>query len=71
MKATLTFDLPREEYEYSVSRHALDYLAVLEDFDNWLRAKEKHEGRAWAGEVREKLYEMLGQQGVAIFDQRF
>jgi hypothetical protein len=43
MKATLTFSLPEEEYEYSNAVEGAKMRSVLWDLDQWLRAKLKYE----------------------------
>ena len=43
MKATLTFNLPEENHEYSNAVDGSKMRSVLWDLDQWLRAKLKYE----------------------------
>jgi len=43
MKATLTFNLPQEDHEYSNAVDGSKMRSVLWDLDQWLRAKLKYE----------------------------
>jgi hypothetical protein len=43
MKATLTFNLPEEDHEYSNAVDGSKMRSVLWDLDQWLRAKLKYE----------------------------
>ena len=43
MKATLTFNLPEEEHEYTNAVEGAKMRSILWDVDQWLRAKMKYE----------------------------
>jgi hypothetical protein len=43
MKATLTFNLPEERYEFDNATQGSKMRSVLWDFDQWLRSKTKYE----------------------------
>jgi hypothetical protein len=43
MKATLTFNLPEEQHEYSNAVEGSKMRSVLWELDQWLRAKLKYE----------------------------
>ena len=60
-KATLTFNLPEEQDEFSDSFYGWRYRAALDDLDGWLRNKFKYEDQANISieEVRRKLREEL------------
>lgn len=42
-KATITFNLPDEQQEFMDAVHASDYKAVIQDLDQRLRSKIKHD----------------------------
>jgi hypothetical protein len=43
MKATLTFNLPEEEHEYTNAVEGAKMRSILWDVDQWLRSKMKYE----------------------------
>lgn len=45
MKATLEFSLPDEQVEYECAVNGSKASAALNDFDQWLRAQQKYEGK--------------------------
>jgi hypothetical protein len=42
-KATLTFDLPEDQYDFKCSINGSKYLVTLQDVYNAFRSKAKHE----------------------------
>lgn len=42
-KVILEFDLPNEKSEFEDAIHGTDYSIIIEELDNWLRSKIKHE----------------------------
>ena len=42
-KATITFNLPDEQQEFMDAVHASDYKAVIQDLDQKLRSKIRHD----------------------------
>jgi hypothetical protein len=71
MKATLTFSLPEEEYEYSNAVEGTKMRSVLWDLDQWLRAKLKYEeltdGKYDAfKETRDHLRSLLVEENIDL-----
>jgi hypothetical protein len=71
MKATLTFNLPEEDHEYSNAVDGSKMRSVLWDLDQWLRAKLKYEeltdGKYDAfKETRDQLRELLREENVDL-----
>jgi hypothetical protein len=71
MKATLTFNLPEEDHEYSNAVDGSKMRSVLWDLDQWLRAKLKYEeltdGKYDAfKETRDELRRLLIEENVDI-----
>lgn len=60
MKAILEYSLPEETEEYTYAMNGMRYSIVLEDLDNWLRAKYKYEDQTTISieEVRSKIHEL-------------
>jgi hypothetical protein len=46
MKAILEFNLPEDDYDYSLCRDASRFKSILIDMENWLRKKVKYENEA-------------------------
>jgi len=67
MKATLTFNLPEEQYEHKRSVLAMEAFSLLHDIDQHLRSIVKHgEGayespEALAKHIREQIWELLSK----------
>lgn len=57
MKAILEFNLPEEEDNHLYALNGIKYSIVIDELDNWLRAKVKYEDQETIGidEVREYL----------------
>lgn len=43
MKGTLTFNLPEEQVEFLTAQKGIVYQGALQDMDNYLRGRLKHE----------------------------
>lgn len=62
-KATLTYNLPEEEYEFELACKALHLQVVIDEFDNYLRGRLKYETLTdeqdkTLEEVRSKFWEL-------------
>lgn len=71
MKATLTFNLPDEDHEYTDAVNASKMHSILWDVDQWLRAKLKYEelsdGQYDAfKETRDHLRRLLIEENIDI-----
>jgi hypothetical protein len=71
MKATLTFNLPEEDHEYSNAVDGSKMRSILWDLDQWLRAKLKYEeltdGKYDAfKETRDHLRELLREENIDL-----
>lgn len=68
MRAILTFNLPRDKYDYENCMNGAKYLSVLNEFANMLRSKTKYGdgGKAQAGweEAREEFWRICQEEGV-------
>ncbi len=60
-KATLTFDLPEEQYDYSRAVCGKDAFAALHDIDQMLRSILKHGSDREPQSVYEEIREMAGE----------
>jgi len=76
MKATLEFNLPEDNQEFTLATKGLSWWNVCWDMDQWLRAqykympdegfsKEKYDTYV---EVRDKLFEFMSEHGVSLDD---
>lgn len=68
-KASLSFILPEEQDDFNYAKNGVKYYLVLEELDNWLRAKMKYEDKESISidEVRKQLRELLEEQNVTLF----
>jgi len=71
---TLQFDLPEEQEESNIAIHAGKTFSFIEDFENWLRRKYKHEdfdntklAEFEYEEILEKWYEMKNDNDVRFY----
>lgn len=63
MKAILEFNLPEDREDFDLAQNGNRYSCVIEELDNFLRAKIKYEDlpedkEAIYREIREKLHEI-------------
>jgi hypothetical protein len=70
--ATLTFALPEEQEEFYLAAKGADWRMTLEDLDNYLRARLKHEdlppdADKALDEARQKLHEFLQDRGLSLW----
>ena len=76
MKATLEFDLPQDNQEFKLATKASDWWNVCWQMDQWLRAQykympdEKYSKEKYDAyyEAREKLFELISENGVSLDD---
>jgi hypothetical protein len=73
MKATLSFDLPDEQGDYDAARQGMSLFLLLQEFDNWLRAELKYatpppERESALTAVRDKLYELLSEESISLWE---
>ena len=72
MKGTLSFNLPEETEEFQNAQNGASYrYSVLQELDNWLRSKLKHEDHpeiisAVYQEVRDKLHGFLQSEDLPL-----
>jgi hypothetical protein len=64
MKATLEFNLPEEEYEFTRAVQGQDCYVVLTEMLNWLREEYKYRDNEAAAPIREKLLELMLEEGI-------
>jgi hypothetical protein len=69
--ATLTFTLPEEQEEFYLAAKGADWRIVLEDMDNYLRGRLKHEDlpedvAAALDAARERLYTLVAERGLSL-----
>ena len=65
MKATLTFNLPEDDYEYRTAINSSRVLYGAGEFSEWMRTRLKHEllheeQAAELALIREKYFELIG-----------
>lgn len=74
-KAILEFDLPEEAQEHNTAVRGVVYLAVLEDFDNYLRNKIKYgesvpeQEKVVIQNIRDTFHEFLKDRNVELFNE--
>lgn len=66
MKATLSFQLPEEKGDFDVCQNAFSYLAVLEEFDRFLRAKMDQVDNEELDACRMKLMELAHRYDISF-----
>jgi hypothetical protein len=69
--ATLTFALPEEQEEFYLAAKGADWRLVLEDMDNYLRGRLKHEDvsedvATALDAARERLYTLVAERGLSL-----
>jgi hypothetical protein len=69
--ATLTFTLPEEQEEFYLAAKGADWRLVLEDMDNYLRGRLKHEDvsedvATALDAARERLYTLVAERGLSL-----
>lgn len=67
-KATLEFDLPEEQPEYTTVCNARKYAAFINEYDQWLRGRAKYHDDEEAQRFRDAFWEMAGENGFSIGD---
>lgn len=72
MKAILEFNLPEEREEFEHAQRGIEYLIVLQEFDNYLRGRLKYEElpddvHKALQEARDRLYEELGARNTTLW----
>ena len=76
MKATLEFNLPEDQQEFNLATKGSNWWNVCWDMDQWLRAqykympdekysKDKYDAYV---EARDKLFELMRENGVSLDD---
>jgi hypothetical protein len=65
-KATITFDLPEEEREYTIANQAQDVLAFISEFNMQLRAYQKYghnftDADDALSKIRQNFFDLLNQ----------
>lgn len=73
MKATLEFNLPDDEQEFTLANNAMNFWSVLWELDNELRAKTKYapddmpEDKYDAyEEIRDRLRELMNESNISF-----
>lgn len=61
MKATLVFELPEEQDEFTLANRGKDLYGILWEFDQWLRSEIKYNNKDYQN-VRDKLYEIMNRE---------
>ena len=76
MKATLEFNLPEDQIEFEFATNGSKWWNVCWEMDQWLRAQykympdEKYSKEKYDAyyEAREKLFELISENGVSLDD---
>ena len=65
-KAILEFNLPEDRQEFEMANKGAEAHIVLEDLDNWLRAKYKYEDQTdiTIEAVREKMRQLMTERDI-------
>jgi hypothetical protein len=72
MKGILEFNLPEDAAAFKEAQKGTDYLCALQDYDNYLRGRLKHEDltknvREALQAARDKLFEELKDRGLELW----
>ena len=67
MRVSIRFDLPDESSEHRAALQGADLRAAVEEFDEYLRGKIKHEDCAVSEEARSHLLEILDEYGISLY----
>jgi len=74
-KLILEFDTIEDQEDYYNAINGGSYRYLLQDFDNWLRDIVKYnsykntpEEQEFASKVRDKLYELLEEENLKLWD---
>ena len=66
MKVTLEFDSIEDAEELEIAMNAYEWYSVVCKIDQRLRSMHKYEGIEHAEEIREKLREIIYENGVKL-----
>ena len=68
MKATLEFNLPKDQEEFNVAVKAMDWALLAWDIDQSLRTLLKHDsektGEQALEHIKEKLFDIMEERGL-------
>ncbi len=64
MRAILEFSFPEDNQEFELATKALKMYSTLWDLDVWLRGEVKYHEREEFDEVRNKLRELMSDNGI-------
>jgi len=70
--ATLTFTLPDEQEEFYLAAKGSDWHIVVEDLDNYLRGRLKHEDLSEDADkaldaARQHLHALVAERGLSLW----
>lgn len=70
MKAILEFTLPEESAEFKLAQEGGDWMSAVEEYARWLRdiCKYGEPENVEAHTFRDKLFEILGDRGLDLYD---
>ena len=63
VRAVLEFDLPEDQGDFLIASNAMDWALVVNEMDEWLRSKIKHEDKDYQ-EVRDWLSDALAYRNL-------
>jgi hypothetical protein len=66
MKATLEFNLPKDQDDFNHATNGFNYYMALVEMDEWLRAEYKYNDKEEMYEVREKLRQIIFENNVKL-----
>ena len=68
MKATLEYNLPEDQDDFELATKGGKWYGVVWQMDQWLRAQNKYMPDDTYFEVRQKLREIMNDNGVSLDD---
>ena len=68
MRATLTYFLPRDQFDYDCATQGKGFVFALDDLDQWLRSLGKNQNQETirCDEVRNKIRGLLEEHGSSL-----
>jgi len=66
MQATLTFNIPEDEFEFEIARKGGNYIAALSEYREYLRSLHKYSEHETVSieDIYEKFFEVLSENNI-------
>jgi hypothetical protein len=67
-KVTMTWELPEDQHEFMDAFRGWQWKLLVGELDEWLRKEIKYNDKEEYQPVREKLYELVSEEGLRIWE---